>query len=93
MGDELVGLEYESDGVVAVSVPVPVGEILGGTAADGQVAGGVAVQATDDVQQGGLPAAALAQDSHEFTFAKAEADALERVDVRIAQPVILDDVR
>ena len=48
--DEVVALEDEADGMVAVGVPVAVAELLRGTAGDQQVAGRILVEAADDVQ-------------------------------------------
>ena len=92
VGDELIGLENKTDGMVAVGVPVPVVEVFGGTAVDGEVAGGVAVQPADNVQQCGLAAAALAQYGHEFASPEAEAHALQGVDLRIPQPIVFYDI-
>ena len=75
VGDEVVALEHEPDGVVPVGVPVPVLKVLGGAAVDDQVPRGVLVQAAHDVQQGGFAAARGAQDGHEFPAAELEADA------------------
>ena len=66
VGDQVVALEHKADGVVAVGVPVPVLVLLGGDAVDDQVAGIVAVQAADDVEEGGFAGAAGAQDGDEL---------------------------
>ena len=90
--DEVVALKDKADGVVAVCVPVAVVVLLRGAAVDDKVAGGVAVQTADDVQQRGLAAAGLAQDRNELALAKGDVDALERLDLRRAGLVDLGDV-
>ena len=92
VGDEVVALEDKADGVVAVGVPVPVPELLGGAAVDGQIAAGVLVQAADDVQQGGLAAAGVAQDGHKLVFPEAEAHPPQGGDILPGGLVELDDV-
>ena len=90
--DEVVALKDKADGVVAVRVPVAVVVLLCGAAVDNEVAGGVAVQAADDVQQRGLAAAGLAQDRNELVFTKGNVDALECFDLRRAGLVDFGDV-
>ena len=77
MGDEVVALTDTADGVVAVVVPVGVLVVLGGHPVDDQVAAVVPVQAADDVQQGGLAGATLAQDGDELMFPEGNADPLQ----------------
>ena len=50
MGDQVVALENETNGVVSVAVPVLAFEILGGFAANDEIAGGILVQTADDIQ-------------------------------------------
>ena len=76
MRDEIVALEDEADAVVAVSVPVAVFEIFGGDAVDDEVAGGVFVEATDDIEQSGLAGAGGAEDAGKFAIAKSQRDAI-----------------
>ena len=92
MRDEVVALKDKADGVVAVCVPVAVVVLLCGAAVDDKVAGGVAVQTADDVQQRGLAAAGLAQNRDELALTKGDVDALERLDLRRAGLVDLGDV-
>ena len=89
MGDEVVALEHKADGVVAVGVPVAVGVLFGGDAVDDKVAAVVAVQAADDVQQGGLAGAAGAEDGDEFVVAQVQADIVQRVSARGRRSCIL----
>ena len=90
--DQVVALEYETDGVVAVGVPVTVGELLGGFSVDDQVTGGVAIQAADDVQQRGLAAAGLSQNGDEFAFPEGDADAFQRPNRGAAGLIVLHNV-
>ena len=90
--DEVVALKDKADGVVAVCVPVAVVVLLRGAAVDDKVAGGVAVQTADDVQQRGLAAAGLAQNRDELALTKGNVDALERLDLRRAGLIDLGDV-
>ena len=48
--DEVIALEDEADGMVAVGVPVAVAELLRRAAGDQQVAGRILVEAADDIQ-------------------------------------------
>jgi hypothetical protein len=78
--------------VVAVGVPVPILEVLGGLAVDEKVALGVAIQAAYDVEQSGLTTARGAQDGHELTLAKVNTDSVQRLDVGISDVIALLDV-
>ena len=70
MRDQIVALEDETDGMVAVIIPVFIFEIFGGSAIDDQITAGILIQPADDVEQGRLAASALSQDGDKFTFAK-----------------------
>ena len=72
MGDQIVALEDEAHGVVAVGVPVPGGVFFRGDPVDDELALVVAVQAADDVEQRGLAGAAGAQDGHKLVVPQAE---------------------
>ncbi len=61
-------MEHKAHGVVAVGVPVAVAVLLGGAAVDDEVAAGVTVQSTDDIQRGGLAAARGTKDGDELVF-------------------------
>ena len=90
--DEVIALKDKADGVVAVGIPVAVIVFLCGAAVDDEIAGGVAVEAADDVQQRGLTAAGLAKDCNKLILAEGDVDALERFDLRRAGLVYLGDV-
>ena len=92
VGDEVIALEHETDGVVAVGVPVPVGVAAGGDAVDDELAAVVAVEAADDVEQRGLARAAGAEDGDKFAVAQVEADPVERCLCQIAGGVFLFDI-
>ena len=81
VGDQVIALEHETNGVVAVGVPVAVGVLLGGDAVDDQVAAIIAVKAADDVQQCGFAGAAGAQDGDKLIVTEVQADIVEGVPV------------
>ena len=91
VGNEVVALEHEADGVVAVGVPVAVGVLFGGDAVD-EVAAVVPVQTTDDVQQGGLAGAAGAKDGDELAVAEVQADLVKGCLDQVAGLVLLVDL-
>ena len=91
-GMRLVALKDKADGVVAVRVPIAVVVLLCGAAVDNEVAGGVAVQAADDVQQGGLTRAGGAQDGDEFAVAQVQADIIQRGLYKVTGFVFLADL-
>ena len=72
MRDEVIALEDEAYSVVSVNVPVPVLIILGASAADDKVAGGIVVKSADDVEKGGFSAARGAKDGNKFLVAEGE---------------------
>jgi hypothetical protein len=43
MGDQIVALEYETHGVIAVGIPILAPKILGGFSADDQIARGILI--------------------------------------------------
>ena len=90
--DEVIRLEDEADAVVAVDVPIAVAVLLGGLALNDEVARGVVVEAADDVEEGRLAAAALAEDADELALTELEADPLESGDRAGSHLVILLDV-
>ena len=72
VGDEVVALKDESDGMVAVGVPVAVGIALCAHAVDDQVAVVIAIQSADDIQQGRFTGAALSEDRDKFIVTQAQ---------------------
>ena len=80
MRDEVVALKDKADGVVAVCVPVAVVVLLRGAAVDDKVAGGVAVQTADDVQQRGFSGTGRPQQYTNLAFFNADVNAPEHID-------------
>ena len=56
VGDEVVALEYEADGVIAVGVPCRIIVFFCRNVVDDQITAGVLIQSADDVEQGSLSA-------------------------------------
>ena len=77
--------------MVAVGVPVPVGEILSRSAVDDKVAGGILVKSADDVEHGRLAAAGMTQYRDKLALAKFETYSLERMYDRIAGHIVFSD--
>ena len=90
--DEVVALEDEADGVVAVGVPVAVAVLFGGGAVDHQITGIVAIQTANDVEQRGLAGPGGTEDSHELVVAQVQRDAVQRLLYEVAGLVLLVDV-
>jgi hypothetical protein len=89
--NQIVALEYETDGMVAVGVPVPVFEVLGRSAVDDQVTFGVLVETADDVQHGGLSAAGRSQDRDKLVAPKTQVDAFQRMDCVFTGEIVFFD--
>ena len=66
--NEVIALEDEADGVVAVAVPVGVGEVLCRSAADDEIAARIVVQTADDVEQRRLAAARMSEDGDKLAL-------------------------
>ena len=92
MRDEVVGLKDKANGMVAVGIPIGVGKVLGRLVVYDKVAGGVLVKPADDVQQRRLAAAGVTEDRDKFVLTELQIHALERVDGRVANGVILLNV-
>ena len=89
VGNQVIALKNKADGVVAVGIPVPILVLSGRNTPDDQVAAVIAVQAADDVQQGGLAAAAGAQNGHELVVAEGKAHAVQRRLGQVAGGILL----
>ena len=74
MGNQIVALEHETDGVVAIGIPVPIRILLRGNTVDHQITAVVPVQTADDVQQCGLAGTAGAKNRHELIVPKIQTD-------------------
>jgi len=92
VGDQVIALEHETDGVVPVGVPVAVGIFFGGDAVDDKITAVVAVQTADDVQQGGLAGAAGAQNGHEFVVPQVQTDVVQCVLHQLAGLIFFVDL-
>ena len=66
MGNEIVALEYETDGVVAIGVPIAAFVLFGGNAVDYQIAGIIVVKSADDIKQCGFAGSRRTENGHEF---------------------------
>ena len=78
--------------MVAIGIPVTILEVLGGAPVDKKVTAGVTVKTADDIQHGGLAAARLTEDRHEFTAAEAEGNVPQRVNGAVTDGIIFDDI-
>ena len=74
---QVIALEDEAYGMVSVCIPVPAAVQLCGGAVYNKVAAVVAVKSADNIKQGGLAAAAGAEDRHKFTFSEGKAYAVK----------------
>ena len=66
MRDQVVALKYKTDRMIAVSVPIPILKILRGAAVDDQIALGILIKATDDVEHRGFSAPGRAENGHKI---------------------------
>ena len=92
MRDQVIALEHEADGVVAVGIPVPVAELARGAALDQQVSGCILIQPADDVQERRLAAARRPEHRDKFLFPEIQCDPAQRVDRGISGGVVLYDL-
>ena len=77
VGDQIVALEYEADGVVPIGVPVPVGIFFGRDTVDDQITAVISVQTADHIQKRGLTGAAGTQNGDKFLIAQVQAHAVQ----------------
>ena len=77
VGDQVVGLEDETDRVVSVGVPVAVLVFFGGDPVYDQIAAVVAVQSADDVEQSGLSGSAGTQNGDKLVVPQIEGDVVQ----------------
>ena len=71
--------------MVAISIPIPIFKMLGGTATDDQITTGILIQTTNDIEHGGLTAAGGAEDGYELIPAEAQRNAAQGPDGAVAQ--------
>ena len=86
---QVIALEYESDRVIAVCIPICAFEFLCGFSADDKVAVGVSVKTAYNVSKRGLATSRLTEYRHELAFSEVNADASECVDLFVSDFVIL----
>ena len=92
VGDQVIALKDEADGMVAVGIPIGVAVTLGRNAVDHKVAACVLVKTADDIEQGGFTAARRTEDRNELVFTEVDRDAVEGAHVAVAYVVVLDNV-
>ena len=78
MGNQIVALEDEADGVVSVRIPITAFVFFGGDRIDDQIAAVILVKTADDVEQGGFARSARAENCHKFIVSKIERYTVER---------------
>ena len=90
--DQVVALEHEADGIVAVVIPIRLLVFFCGNPIDDNIAAGVAVQTTDDVEHGGLAGTALSENGDKLVFPERNADSLQGVLRHIAGDIGFYDI-
>ena len=91
MGNEIVALEHETDGVVAIGVPIAAFVLFGGNAVDHQIAGIIVVKSADDVEQCGFAGAGRSENGHEFAVTQVKADVIQRPLHEVAGFILFGD--
>ena len=92
MRNQIVALKHKADGMVSVRIPVPVRVFSCGNAVDHQVAAVIAVQAADDVEQGGLTGAAGTQDRHKLIVPQIQTDPIQGSLHQLAGNICFSDI-
>ncbi len=72
--NQVITLEDETDGMVAVGIPIAVAVLLGGDTADDKVPCGIAVQTADNIEQRRFAAAGRPQHRHKLAVAEPQVD-------------------
>ena len=80
VGDEVVVLEHKADRVVTIGIPITVLELLGGAAADDQVARGVLVKTADHVEERRFSTTRGTEDGNELALAEGKRHTVKRHD-------------
>ncbi len=70
MRDQIIVLEYKTDGFISIGVPLPVGKVPGGFSVDDQIALGILIEATNNIQHGCFSAAGWSENTNKFIFAE-----------------------
>ena len=76
VGDKVVALKNEADGVVAVGVPIAVGVFLCGNTVYNEVTAVVAVKSADNIEQGCFSRTAWAEYGNKLVIAQIKADSV-----------------
>ena len=92
MGNQIIALEHEADGVVAIGIPIAVAEFLGGAAGNQKIAAGILIQPADNVQQRGFPAAGRAQNRCELAGTKPQINPPQGLHPAVSRLIILDNL-
>jgi hypothetical protein len=83
------GLKDEPEGVPAQARQAGLGHPIELAVFEGERTGGGPLEAAEQVQQGGLAAAAGADDGHRFAAGDGEGDVVDRSHQGVALPVLL----
>ena len=78
MGYQVITLKNETDGMIAVGIPITVSVFLCGNAVDYQITAVIPVQTTDHIQQCGLAGTTGAQNCHKFIVTQIQAHTCQR---------------
>ena len=87
--NQVVALEYKSDRMIPVYIPVLFPELFRAPAVDQQIARRIPVQSADDIQQGGLPASGRTENGSKLTFPEFQIDSAQGFHLGIACRIIL----
>ena len=87
MRDQVIALEDETDGVISVRIPVGIPVFLGTDAVNEEVAGGVLIESSEDVEHGGFSAARGSEYRNKLALSESEVDTPQRVNSLRACPV------
>lgn len=87
MGNQVITLEDEADGVIAVGIPVTVMEFLGGAPGDDQVAACVLVKTADDVQHCGFSASGGTENGDKFMRTEVDGYTVQRLNCAVADGI------
>ena len=90
--DQVIALKDETDGMVAVGIPIPRGKVLRRASADDKIAGGILIQSADDVQKRRLSAAGRPKHSDKFMPPEPDRHALQRVNGGVSGLIVLYDL-
>ena len=77
MGNKIIALEYEADGVVSVSIPIAILVHGGGFAVDQQISRGIAIKSADDIEHRGLATARRTKNCKELSLPYRQTDIIE----------------